>query len=67
MKNKRTLAERTKLISGKILESLELIEVLYDLSDGDSRIVPIITIVERNLKSAFRNIETSRDMISVPD
>ena len=66
-KNKRNLEYYTKNISGKILDTLYLAEILEDLIDGEKKSYILIKSIEQNLKAAFNQIEKCRKVISVPN
>lgn len=63
----KNLERLTKDVSGKVLDSMNLLDVLEELSDGDKKIYKIIRLISKNLRCAFGDIETCRKMISVPD
>lgn len=65
MAKRRTIEEYAEYSSGKILESIGFVEVIDELVEGDLKISPIISLLDKNLRSAFKSIEKTRRMISV--
>ena len=66
-KNKRNLEYYTKNISGKILDTIYLAEILEDLVDGEKKSYILIKSIEQNLKTTFNQIEKCRRVISIPN
>ena len=67
MKNTKNLSQLHKDISGKLLDSIRLLEILETLNDGEPRNNVIIDILNRNINSAFNSISKCRKIISVTD
>ncbi len=68
MKKFKNLEQRNKFISGKLLDSIHLLEILADLADGRAKEDTILHIVNNNnVRLAFKEIEKCRKMISVSD
>ena len=67
METTKNLAELSKSISGKLLDSLNLLNTLKDITDGEAKQTTLLTIVQNNIKSAFNEIERCRKMIYISD
>ncbi len=67
METTKNLAELSKSISGKLLDSLNLLNTLKDITDGEAKQTTLLTIVQNNIKSAFNEIEQCRKMIYISD
>lgn len=65
MEKQTSLAELSKDISNKLLESHYLLEILQDESDIETKFQTILSILEKNISSAFREIEACRKMIYI--
>ena len=66
-KKKRTLEEINRDVSGKLQDSFHLLEVLEYIIDGSSKEDLLVAILKRNIKSAFKDIERCRNIISIAD
>jgi len=64
-KKNRSLEVRTKTISGRILNSMRMIEILETMDIEDVKIYELILIIKSNLKVSFNEIEVCRTMISI--
>ena len=67
MENQLTLAEHGKNISGKLLESIYLLEILDEIIDGEAKSGTVLSIIKKNICSAFTEIEDIRRMIHFPN
>lgn len=67
METTKNLAELSKSISGKLLDSLNLLNTLKDITDGEAKQKTLLTIIQNNIKSAFNEIEQCRKMIYISD
>ncbi len=67
METTKNLAELSKSISGKLLDSLNLLNTLKDITDGEAKQTTLLTIIQNNIKSAFNEIEQCRKMIYISD
>lgn len=67
METTKNLAELSKSISGKLLDSLNLLNTLKDIIDGEAKQTTLLTIIQNNIKSAFNEIEQCRKMIYISD
>ncbi len=64
-RKKKSLVELAELSLFKISQSIELMEILNELSDGDRKFDAIISIVSSNLSYTCNNIEKAKSMISI--
>lgn len=67
METTKNLAELSKSISGKLLDLLNLLNTLKDITDGEAKQTTLLTIIQNNIKSAFNEIEQCRKMIYISD
>ena len=67
MEENLNLAQICTEISGNLLDSINLLEILDNLADGDSKIDTIIDYLQQNITSAFKNIEKCRKIIYILD
>lgn len=67
METTKNLADLSKSISGKLLDSLNLLNTLKDITDGEAKQTTLLTIIQNNIKSAFNEIEQCRKMIYISD
>lgn len=67
METTKNLAELSKSISGKLLDSLNLLNTLKDITDGEAKQTTLLTIIQNNIKSAFNEIKQCRKMIYISD
>ena len=67
MERELTLAELTKDISGNLADSINLLNILEELADGEAKSDTLISIIKKNITSSFRNIETCRQKIYILD
>jgi len=67
METTKNLAKLSKSISGKLLDSLNLLNTLKDITDGEAKQTTLLTIIQNNIKSAFNEIEQCRKMIYISD
>jgi len=67
METTKNLAELSKSISGKLLDSLNLLNTLKNITDGEAKQTTLLTIIQNNIKSAFNEIEQCRKMIYISD
>jgi len=67
METELTLAEICADISGKLLDSINLLEIFKDITDGDAKEDTLLNILQENIISSFHEIEKCKSIISVPD
>ena len=67
MEESSNLAQICAEISKNLLDSKNLLEILNDLADGDSKIDTIADYLQQNITSAFINIEKCRKIIYILD
>ena len=67
MENNKNLAELTKEVSSLLLNCITLVEIFYEITDGNRKECFIINSLNKNIKTAFDYIEESRQLISDPD
>lgn len=63
MENQQNLAELSKEISNKLLDSANLLKTLEEIIDGKAQEATLLIIIQNNIKSAFDKIEKCRTMI----
>ena len=63
----KTLAQRSSEISGKLLDSIYLIEILKELNDGEGKIGTLLETICENINYAFKEIEECRSLISISE
>lgn len=61
----KTLASLYCNISDRILELINLSEVLYDIIDGDAKLGTINNIIIDNLKKSFNSVEKCRKISGI--
>lgn len=64
MKKIQTMKNITQEVSGKLLESISLLEIIYDLNEGEAKTETILKITINKIKCAFFKIEKCRKFIS---
>ena len=64
---KKNRAQIHKDISGKLLDSIRLLEILDTLNDGEAKQAIIIDILNQRISYAFHSILKCRRMISTKD
>lgn len=67
MESTENLAELSRSISGKLLDSINLLKTLEEIIDGNTKEATLLTIIQNNIKSAFDEIEQCRKMIYILD
>ncbi|MBQ3311434.1 hypothetical protein IJG72_05085 [bacterium] len=67
MENKLNLAELTKDISNRLLETKYLLDIMEDIIDGESKLETLHKQVMKNIISAFHEIEECRQKIYILD
>lgn len=60
----KNLEELTAEASGKLVDSIAIIDILSDMFDGSYKEDTVLIILKNNVESAFRLIEQSRSLIS---
>ena len=63
MEDKTELAYKSENISGKLLKSIYLLDVLYDLIGGKAKEGTIINILKEDVEFAFKEVENCREII----
>lgn len=66
-KGQRNLAEISRNISGKLLDSVNLLGILEDLLDGEPKESTLIYTIKGYVKESFEDIEKCRRIISIAD
>lgn len=67
MKKQRSISELNKEISGYLLDSINLLEILENITDGEAREDVLIGLIKRKIKSAFFDIEKCRKIVCISD
>jgi len=67
MEEKKNLEQLTAEISNQLYDSIALLEILEDSFEGARKEGFLVSTLQNNINKAFNNIETCRQMISVPD
>ena len=67
MEKEKNLAELTRDISNSLLNSINLLEILKEITDIDSKTGTVLTLIQNNLNSAFENLENCRHKIFILD
>jgi hypothetical protein len=64
MRKLQTIENITEEISGKLLDSIRLLEIFYELNDGEGKTDTLLRIIIAKIKYAFFKIEKCRKFIS---
>ena len=56
IKKRYSIYDYTQNSSRKISNSIELVEIIDELIEGDRKIYPLISIIYRKLKSVYYNL-----------
>ncbi len=67
MEKEMNLAELSKDISNKLLESQYLIDVIHDIVEGDPKLTTLILLLRKNIMLSFNEIEECRKKIYILD
>ena len=67
MTNKKNLNYLNKKVSSKLLEAIRLLDILEKINEGDAQEDTLIFIIKSKIKTAFKDIEDCRRMISFGD
>ena len=69
MKNKKeqNIAQLSKNISRKLIESMYFLEIMSDIIEGEGKLDTIIKHLRLNMKSAFSMIEQCRNKICIAE
>ena len=62
-KEHNNLANLSINIGEKLVETINILEVLDEIIDGDAKIMALLKIVKNNIISSFNDIELCRKMI----
>ena len=65
MQKDEELEYLAKSISSNLLESKYILDVLYEIADGDGKFETLFKILKKNIKISFDNIEKFRQIISL--
>ena len=65
MEETKNLAELCRDISNELVEALSVVNILYEISDGDSKQEILLKIINKNIRLSFENIEKCRSMIAI--
>lgn len=60
----KTLEERNREVSSKLLDSLYLLELLEEMLAENAKMSTVVSIITNNVKSSFDEISECRSMIS---
>lgn len=63
MKKHKSLAQRNKVISRKLFDSMFLLEILNGLIDGSVKESIMLRIISDNIRFSFKEIEKCRKQI----
>jgi len=63
MNEHQILKKENKNIPRTLLQSKYLLEVLYELSDGEAKSATLIEILSKNIRKSFHRIEKCRKLI----
>ena len=64
MKKYKNLEDRNRIISGKLLESIYLLEILEEACESHAKEGTLVNIAIKNVNIAFKEVEKCRKMIS---
>ena len=67
MEEMKNLEKLTTDISDALYDSINLLDILDDVVDGERKAYFLVSTLQKNIKKAFDDVETCRQMISVPD
>lgn len=67
MEQEDSLAVICKKISGRLIESMHLLDILEDISGDLQKAETIISIVQNNIRTSFNDIENCRQKIYICD
>ena len=67
MERTKNLAELTKNISDKLFDSINLLEILEEVVEGERKEYFLVSTLQKNIEAAFDEIEDCRQLISIPD
>mgnify|MGYP006916028193 CR=1 FL=1 len=67
MEEIKNLADLTKDISDMLIQSIEIINIIDEITYDDTKIAPLINIINDNIKKAFNINEQCRIIISKPE
>lgn len=65
MEKETTLVELCKSVADKLLESINLLDILNDIADGEAKQGTILSILKNNIVTSFVEIEECRKKIYV--
>lgn len=67
MEEIKNLEELTKKISGDLLDTINMLDILKEITDGECKKDFLICSIQKNVNNAFNNIEYCRQLISITD
>ena len=67
MDKEQNLAELSRDISDKLINSKFLLEILEEMAMSDAKIGTMISVIKNNITSAFNDIEECRHKIFILD
>ena len=67
MEERKNLEQLTTDISDVLYDSINLLDILDDVVDGERKAYFLVSTLQKNIKKAFDDVETCRQMISIPD
>ncbi len=65
MQKDEELEYLAKSISSNLLESKYILDVLYEITEGEGKFETLFNILKKNIKTSFDNIEKFRQIISL--
>jgi hypothetical protein len=67
MDKEQNLAELTRDISENLLTSINLLEILEEISEAEPKTGTVISLLQTNLRAAFEGLEICRNKIYILD
>ncbi len=64
MKRDKNLKDLSTKIARELLEAISLIDILEDIIDGDRKSEALVSLIRKNIKTAFYDNEEKRHLIS---
>lgn len=61
MKNSK-VSKHQQIASEKLVDSIYLLQILYDISDEEGKISTLLNVIRKKVKYAFLEIEKCRKM-----
>lgn len=67
MEEPKNLEELTKKISNDLIDTINLLDILEEILEGKRKEDFLVNSIKKNVRNAFNNIESCRQLISIPD